>query len=249
MDFKQKIEKILFDYENESRWNSRSMFNGLPAREPPIKDDPNKDKIQIAFGLEAQGQDLYVERLLNTGCGWNQIGKAIGWIGFGAFKSYYNLKYRKLFDENGIFLTDPNQGLREGDWYYNLEERKIDQSLITEDVSYQPLRNEILNIPIFVKDEEKFEKMNKSIDLYFETDLEKESDLLTFHTTMSKDGQETMLFGKNLQDLIVSILEHKEGGYERVTEVFYDIASIQESKKHTISKTAIEFYKKVGITF
>lgn len=249
MNVKQKIEKALSDYENESRWNSRTMFNGLPAREPPKEDEASKGAIKIAFGLEAQGQDAYVERLLNAGCGWNQIGRAIGWIGFGAFKSYYNMKYRDFFKEHELFMSDPNQGRMKGQWYYNLEKKEIEQSDVTEDIPHQSLRNKILNIPIFAKNEEKFEAMDKSVDLSFDTDLERESDLLLFHTTMSKDGQSMMLFGKNLQDLVCSILESKEEGYERTTDVFYDILSIPESKKHTISKTAIDFYEKLGIYF
>lgn len=247
MTYQEKINKAIEHHqekpEDDLYWFPPTDFNGLPS-EPQQKKE-QEGRIQVAFGLEAQGRANYVNRLVEAGCGWHQVAKAVGWVGFAIFEEYYRMKYADIFKANGFAMGSPNQSFRENSWYYDNKKKKIYKSTISSDEPYNSLRNEILNIYLRVKDKDLFERSDKSMVLDFDTDMDKVSTLLCFHTTMEKDGRMELFSHTELKELMAIIFEKQESGYKRVSPVFYDLIDAPINDKQVIDKRAVIFYKKL----
>lgn len=238
-------ERLVELTKDKERWFKCSDDNGFPVRSQPSETD--KEGIKIAFGLHGQNVFEFTERLLEDGSGWNQIAKAIGWVGFAVFKSYYTEKYLELFDSKGVMLVNPNEDLNEGWLKINpetklLEEIKKEEA---ENTEYTSWSNVIRNVQFLVrrKSKEIFEESDKKIDIDFNMELEGSGQTVCFHVWVNEDNDKKLLKANDLQDLMATLILKQDNGVERLSPVYFDIIEgVDDKDKKIISKEAVEFY-------
>jgi hypothetical protein len=77
-----------------------------------------KPGVRVRFGLEAQGHIPTVERMLDEGCCWPEINRAIGWAGDAAEKNYMRHLRRKhkaaIEALNAVKSWDIDQSMNHG---------------------------------------------------------------------------------------------------------------------------------------
>lgn len=244
MNGKEKIAAAIIELQSGEHFFPPDDFKGLPSESQPKPRD--QKGIKIAMGMKAQGIDEYVSRLVEAGCGWHQVGRAVGWAGFALFAPYYNEKYSEQLNEKGLRIRSVNQGLVEGWYYYDEENKTVFKAETTDDVPYNSLRNAIVSINLGVEDKDAFDQMDWKLDMSFNKDMDVISDALQFHTVMKKDENAIELKALKLEDLMATVLDLQSEGYKRTTPVFYDLIDVEVSKKRIISKKALAFYQNVG---
>lgn len=242
-------EKLIKITQEKGRLFKCSDDNGFPVRTQPSERD--KEGIHISFGLHGQDVFDYTERLLADGAGWNQIAKAIGWIGFGVFKSYYTEKHLELFDSKGVFLLSPNADLREGCLKINKKTKLLE--VVTaeeaEKTEYTSLSNVIRNVQFLVgrKSKEIFENSDKKIDVDFNMELEGEGKTVCYHVWIDNSGVKELLKSNCLQDLMSTLILMQKDNTERISPVYFDILQgVDDGCKKVISRESIEFYQEFG---
>lgn len=222
-EIKVKIQKVLDSLEKYER----SPF-------PVTRPNQNlSDKGPVAlFGLSQQDKLAFVERGIEDGIGWEEIGKAIGWIGYAVFKSYYQSKYKKELDEAGLLMDGPNKPgtknnvIVKGNHFVQRTEKEDDSSW----PEWPKMETKIKNLHFIIIDKGKFEKHDKNADFLSDIYLKNNgsSNNICFHAYIENE----LVASKKFFDVLEIVMENKNTW---CGSIYYDKVDTPHEEKYRIS--------------
>lgn len=233
-NIKKIIDNSKYSYE----------YDGFPVRTKSLVDKHSL----VLFGLKSQGVIGFIDRCIEDGAGWKQIANAIGWIGTTAFESYYNQKYKELFEINNIRMIDPNDDLTEG--FLLFKDKKLNivkKSVFRKDASIFE-SHKFRNIQFLNRDKE-ISKDNTSLDCDFYMKEDNPFSNMCFHTTMKKNNHTKTITSNfdNFPILINEILNYQDNGYYRATDIYFDFLETDNDIKASVGKSNLTKYYSIGL--
>lgn len=226
---------IMDEYLETLREYERSPF---PLIEPEYsRINIESGNVRVAFGLQSQGMLDFINRAIDDGMGWIQIGHSIGWIGFAVLNSYYSDLYRSLYEDMGLIMVDCNEKPYIGRAVYEPKTHKLSiaKETIESDDSdpFSSLKNVIDTVQFLVKDKELFEKSSKEIPPIYMVQSRDPSNI-KYHTTMIKGELSIVIKSVSFYCLLNEIVEMRFQGWVHKGKVYYDLPELEESKKYYI---------------